>query len=477
MNFRRDEKLYQPYFNPKWNKCILYELVDWFNGFAFKSSHFSEKGKPIIKIAELKNGITEQTKFTDQEFDKVILVKKGNLLFSWSGQPEKSIDVFWWKGPEGWLNQHIFKVIPKNCDKKFLYYLLKYVRPNFIDIARNKQTTGLGHVTKKDLQRIIVGFPPLPEQRAIAHILDTLDDKIELNRRMNETLEEMAKAIFKSWFVDFDPVIDNALKAGNPIPDALVEKATCRRAILKKLEKEDPNLPKLFPEIARLFPDSFEDSPLGPIPKGWRISYFTEVIEINPKYSLSKGKIAPYVDMASLPTSGLELLSPPKLREFTSGSKFKNGDVLFARITPCLENGKTTLVNFLEEDQVGWGSTEFLVFSPKRAGSYFIYCLSRWEKLRDFAVKTMKGTSGRKRVSKEAFEHFYIPEAPSEILIQFEKTVDPLFLKIKSNNKESQTLSAVRDTLLPKLISGQIRIKDAEKSLEGKSYNERSSQS
>ncbi len=153
MNFRRDEKLYQPYFNPKWNKCILYELADWFNGFAFKSSNFSEKGKPIIKIAELKNGITEQTKFTNQEFDKVILVKKGDLLFSWSGQPEKSIDVFWWKGPKGWLNQHIFKVIPKNCDKKFLYYLLKYLRPNFIDIARNKQTTGLGHVTKKDLQK------------------------------------------------------------------------------------------------------------------------------------------------------------------------------------------------------------------------------------------------------------------------------------------------------------------------------------
>jgi len=91
MNFRRDEKLYQPYFNPKWNKCILYELADWFNRFTFKSSHFSEKGKPIIKIAELKNGITEQTKFTDQEFDKAILVKKGDLLFSWSGQPEKSL--------------------------------------------------------------------------------------------------------------------------------------------------------------------------------------------------------------------------------------------------------------------------------------------------------------------------------------------------------------------------------------------------
>ncbi len=97
---------------------------------------------------------------------------------------------------------------------------------------------------------------------------------------MNETLEEMARAIFKSWFVDFDPVIDNALKAGNPIPDALAEKAARRRAILEKLEKEDHKLPKLSPEIARLFPDSFENSPLGPIPKGWRVKRVSDLGKI-----------------------------------------------------------------------------------------------------------------------------------------------------------------------------------------------------
>lgn len=245
-------------------------------------------------------------------------------------------------------------VLKDGFDPEFVYYLLEANRELLESHASGSTFKELSGSVLKNIE---FPFPSLPEQKAIAHILGTLDDKIELNQRMNETLEEMARAIFKSWFVDFDPVIDNALKAGNPIPDALAEKAARRRAI---------STPKLSPEIARLFPDSFEDSPLGPIPKGWRVSSFTKIIEINPKYSLSKGKIAPYVDMASLPTSGLELLSPPKLREFTSGSKFKNGDVLFARITPCLENDKTTLVNFLEEGQIGWGSTEFLVFSPKK---------------------------------------------------------------------------------------------------------------
>ena len=118
-----------------------------------------------------------------------------------------SIDAFWWRGVEGWLNQHIFRIIPiTEVDTTFFFYLLRYLKPNFVAIARNKQTTGLGHVTRRDLENIEAGLPDNSEQRAIAHILGSLDDKIELNRRMNETLEAMAQALFKSWFVDFDPV-------------------------------------------------------------------------------------------------------------------------------------------------------------------------------------------------------------------------------------------------------------------------------
>ncbi len=196
----------------------------------------------MIKIAEIKGGISGQTKFTQQTFDDAVRVRYGDLLFSWSGQPETSIDAFWWRDPEGWLNQHIFRVTPtEGIDPVFFYYLLRYLKPNFVGIARNKQTTGLGHITKRDLENLEAAYPRLPEQRAIAHILGTLDDKIELNRQMAQTLESIARAIFKSWFVDFDPV-----KA--------------------KMEGKQPE--GMSEEVAALFPDKFVESELGMIPEG-----------------------------------------------------------------------------------------------------------------------------------------------------------------------------------------------------------------
>ncbi len=200
-------------------------------------------------------------KFTENEYDHAYLIADGDMLFSWSGQPETSIDVFRWRGSTGWLNQHIFKVHPKDkCQESYFFYLLKYLNPTFVRIARNKQTTGLGHVTKKDLQSITVRIPPDENvQRAIARILGSLDDKIELNQQMNQTLEKMAQAIFKSWFIDFDPV----------------------RA---KTKGRDTGLPK---EIADLFPDSFEDSELGEIPKGW------EALTVEAGFDVTMGQSPP----------------------------------------------------------------------------------------------------------------------------------------------------------------------------------------
>jgi len=195
--------LYHPKYPDDWERCSLYSMAQWVNGLAFRAIQFSPSGMPVIKIAEIKDGISGQTKFTEQTFDESVRVRPGDLLFSWSGQPETSIDVFWWRGPEGWLNQHIFRVTPApGVDPIFFYYLLRYLKPNFIGIARNKQTIGLGHVTKHDLECIVGAYPPLPEQRAIAAVLGALDDKIELNRRMNRTLEAIAQAVFRHWFVE-----------------------------------------------------------------------------------------------------------------------------------------------------------------------------------------------------------------------------------------------------------------------------------
>ena len=248
--------LYRPQFPDHWERRPLYSLAQWVNGLAFRNIQFSTAGMPVIKIAEIKGGISDQTKFTKQSFDESVRIRPGDLLFSWSGQPETSIDVFWWHGPVGWLNQHIFRVTTDpRVDETFFYYLLRYLKPNFVGIARNKQTTGLGHVTKRDLQSIEVSLPPLPEQRAIAHVLGTLDDKIELNRRMNETLEEMARALFKSWFVDFDPV----------------------RAKMEGRWRRGESLTGLPAELYDLFPDRLVGSELGEIPEGWEVKALGEL--------------------------------------------------------------------------------------------------------------------------------------------------------------------------------------------------------
>ena len=279
-----------------------------------------------------------------------------------------------------------------------------------------------------------VPMPPLDEQRAIAHILGTLDDKIELNRRMNETLEAMARALFKSWFVDFDPI----------------------RA---KAEGRDPGLPK---PIADLFPDSFEDSELGEIPKGWRAAPLPDVFDVNPNRALRKGAVAPYLDMANMPTRGH---SPDDVvnRAFGSGMRFMNGDTLVARITPCLENGKTAFVDFLETEQVGWGSTEYIVLRPKPPlPDEFAYCLARGREFREFAIQSMTGSSGRQRVPAESLSHFRVVTAPKPIAELFGRFIKPLFAHASATTNEGRTLATLRDTLLPKLISGELRVAVAE---------------
>lgn len=185
-------------FNEKWDKYSLYDLAKWKNGLAFKKLVFSDTGYPIIKIAELKNGITSQTNFTKQEFSKDVYLKYDDLIFSWSGNPETSIDAFLYRLPDGYLNQHSFKVTASSkIDKYFLYYILKYLKPLFKSMARNKQTTGLGHVTVSDLKKIEVGVPSLDIQYIIVNILQSIDKKIELNNNINDNLYDMILMLYK----------------------------------------------------------------------------------------------------------------------------------------------------------------------------------------------------------------------------------------------------------------------------------------
>ena len=187
-------------------RCSLYDLAIWKNGFAFKKIDFSETGRPVIKIAELNNGISSNTSFTQGNYSEDVFIQWDDLLFSWSGNPKTSIDVFRYRLQDGWLNQHIFKVTANEdlVTKDFLYYVLKFLKPHFTEIATNKQTTGLGHVTIADLKRMSLVVPLKEVQNQIVSILKAIDDKIEVNKNINDNLQQQAMALFDSWFISFD---------------------------------------------------------------------------------------------------------------------------------------------------------------------------------------------------------------------------------------------------------------------------------
>jgi type I restriction enzyme S subunit len=323
------------------------------------------------------------------------------------------------------LNTALYVIDFHGNDPRFAYYFLKQ-----FDFKGYNSGSAQPSLNRNFIHPVPVDVPPIDEQRAIAHILGMLDDKIELNRRMNETLEAMARALFKSWFVDFDPV----------------------RA---KAEARDPGLPK---PLADVFPARLVGSKLGEIPKGWQVIPLPKAIEVNPTRSLRKGEIAPYLDMANMPTREH---TPGAVfdRPFGSGMRFINGDTLLARITPCLENGKTAYVDFLGKGQVGWGSTEYIVLRPKPPlPKEFAYCLARSDGFRQFAIQSMTGSSGRQRVPAESLSHYMLAEPPAQVAKRFGSFVRPLFASSSAASRESCTLTALRDTLLPKLMSGEKKL-------------------
>lgn len=435
----------------EWSEITLSDLIDVKHGYAFPGEHIKDEPPGDVLLTPGNFAIgggfkAEKFKYFDGEVPEEYILKGGDLIVTMTDL-SKQADTLGYPAlvPDQMQtrflhNQRLGKVLIREgaqVDKLFLSYLLRTPEYRHEVLASATGTT-VKHTSPSRILKFKSLFPPLPEQCAIAHILGTLDGKIELNRRMNETLESMARALFKSWFVDFEPV----------------------RA---KVEGGDTGLHK---EIADLFPDSFEDTALGEVPRGWKIQPLPDAIEVNPPCALRKGELAPYLDMANVPTNTARANQVVE-REFGSGTKFKNGDTLVARITPCLENGKTAYVDFLRDDQVGWGSTEFIVLRPKPPlPPEFGYLLARDEGFRTFAISNMTGTSGRQRVPADCFNNYIMSIPPKSIAETFGQQVAVVMLRIKANDEESQILAAQRDTLLPKLLSGEVRVKDAERLIE-----------
>ena len=309
-------------------------------------------------------------------------------------------------------------------DGTFLFYALSTdeVQQQFHSYANGITRFGL---RKADIGLVEIPFPPLDEQRAIADILSTLDDKIELNRRMNQTLEEMAHAIYKDWFVDFGPV----------------------RA---KLDGQDPYLPQ---QLWDLFPYDFTDSELEDIPEGWQVSPLTTKCKINSESWSTKNKPekVEYVDLTNTKWGVIESTQHFAWKDAPSRARrvLKPGDTLIGTVRPA--NGSYCLIN----NQGLTGSTGFAVLRPSHS------------RLREFVYLSATAPENIERLAHLADGAAYptvqpevvggtqvtTPVAETDLMNWFSRTVGSLLDKIEANKAESKSLAAQREALLPVLIS------------------------
>ena len=431
----------------KWERTTLGEICHMRGGTVFpRVLQGRHSGKyPFIKVSDMSLpenaicilGANNYIDEADLSQLKVTPFPEGSTVFAKIGEGLKQNRLRFLVMPTV-IDNNMMGAIPitERVDQRFFFYALSQ-----FDFGRFAEGTALPYLTIGVLSGLSFHLPSLSNQRTIAHILSILDEKIELNRQVNETLEATARAIFKSWFVDFDPV-----KA--------------------KMEGREP--PFMDTETASLFPSALQDLPLGKVPEGWEVVPLPEVMEVNPRRVLKRGAIAPYLHMQNLPTQGhrpYEWMD----REFSSGTKFINGDTLLARITPCLENGKTGFVDFLDTDEVGWGSTEYIVLRPKPPLPVeFGYYLARSDDLRMFAIHNMTGSTGRQRVPASCFDYYQLSVPTTPVAQRFGEIVKPFMNKIRENSEQFRTLTQIRDTLLPKLLSGEISVDNATEILEVK---------
>lgn len=332
---------------------------------------------------------------------------------------------------------------------KFAYYFLKSM-----DFERYNSGSAVQSLNRNHIHPIEISIPPLPEQKAIAHILGSLDDKIELNRQMNETLEAMAQALFKSWFVDFDPVIDNALAAGNAIPDELLERAEQR----KEVEKKDHS------DINTLFPDDFElTEGMGWIPKGWEVTSFTELAVLDTASVKPNSEPEKIWEHFSIPSFDINATPAFDTGESIKSNKYKvNANaILVSKLNP--ETERIWWVNIQDADSAVC-STEFMQFIPKNFNHRaFIYSLLRSEYFRAEILSRVTGSTGsHQRTQPKSVAVIDVLKPNDELVSKFSQIALDWKIRVSENIEQDAILAKLRDILLPKLMSGELRIPDAE---------------
>lgn len=354
------------------------------------------------------------------------------------------------------VDSHVTIVRGKSeeIDKKYLGYVLKAKEKEIEFLGEG--STGQTELSRHRLGELQIDYPlNFSEQKAIAHILGTLDDKIELNRKMNETLEEMAQALFKSWFADFDPVIDKAIAAGNSIPEPLQANAEKRKALGEKRK----DLPQ---EIADLFPDRFVfTEELGWVPEGWEVKKIADLADVigggtpstkNEDYWIGNG--IPWLSPKDLSgyqwkfiSRGAKDISQEGLQK-SSARLLPKGSILFSSRAP---------IGYLaiSENEVSTNQG-FKSLVPEKGiyKDFLFYCM----KYNVDYIESISSGSTFKEVSGRNIKELNVVKANDEILNSFSKLVEPNNGRLLQLQNETNKLMKIRDSLLPKLISGELRV-------------------
>lgn len=382
----------------------------------------------------------DRVPLTQSESERSLL-KAGDLLFARQSlvlEGAGKCSIFLGDQEPVTFESHVTRVRlnPDEADPRFYFYWLQSFSGRSAIRSIVEQGAGAAGIRGSDLQNLSVIWCPVKVQRQIADVLSVLDDKIELNRRMNETLEAMARAIFQSWFVDFDPV---RAKASGESADSI-----CQRL-------------GLTPELLALFPDSFEDSELGEIPKGWTVGTLGDLAS-NPKRGIQPDKISPttpYIALEHMPRRSIALSDWGDGDGLESNKfEFQKGEILFGKLRPYFHKvGVAPLA--------GVCSTDILVVAPK-SEVWFGVVLGHVSSVA-FVEHTNAGSTGTKmpRTSWKEMSAYRIPLPTSAIAEQFSAQVSAALERMNSAIFESKSLGEMRDTLLPKLISGELPVSEA----------------
>jgi len=417
----------------EWRERPLGELTDNFDGMRVPVKEADRRPGPFPYYGA--SGVVDHVDRYLFDGEYMLVAEDGENL-----RTRKTPVAFLVRG-KFWVNNHAH-IVRGNSESntRFLMYALSSA-----DISGYLTGSTMPKLTQGNLKRIPVLAPPLPEQRAISHILGALDDKIELNRRMNETLEAMARAQFKSWFVDFVPV----------------------RA---KAEGCDPGLPQ---HLADLFPDSFEDSELGEIPKGWRvgnIGVIAHVIDcLHTKKPERRAAGQPLLQLSNILDNGLLDMKDTyhiglaDYQLWTSRMEAQPGDCV---ITNVGRVGAVAQVPASQKAALGRNMTGIRCKPTSPYPTFLTECLLSQAMKNEIALKIDSGTIlDALNVRNIPRLRLPLPEQKN-VLHHFERIARPLRAEMEHNLATSRTLATLRDTLLPKLISGELRVPDAERFLE-----------